>query len=235
MGIFSKFKDILGPDAGTLAGIGAGAFFGGASGALIGGSLAQLLFAGDEQVKALREAGKIEEANRLALEKYRRFVISETTPGREAGRRAIAALEAEASGESPTFQREFERGTGSLRSQFEARGKGGSTTEALALGEFTSALSGREATRKQSILSSLAGLSESGLGLGVGPLQLEAGAANRFAQTTANIGGIESAGQSAFLGDLLQLGLYSQFLKRPGTRQATPERVEIPVAPRVIT
>lgn len=219
------FKSIT-SNIGTLAGAGIGAalapsglgFAGAALGASFGG-----MFGDDPQVEALRRAGQIEEAARLAAQKQQEFILQQTAPFREAAQQALPQLQAEVSapiGQSPLFQRGLRAGQAGIRAGFGRLGGAGSSAEGLAQGEFAAGLAGGEIARRQNILSGLTGLGQTGLGTSLGALQLQSGLAGRAAQTAAGIGGVQSAQQQAFGQNLLQLGALG-FLGQQQTPQPT--------------
>jgi hypothetical protein len=219
MGFFSSISR----EVGTLAGGAAGFAVGGPTGALIGAGLGGQLFGDDPQVEALRRAGRIEEAAAKRIELEQQFIREQTALFREAGRGAVSQLQAEVQapiGESPLFQRGLATGRRTLRAGLAGTGLGRSGAAALAEGELVAGLTAGEVGRRQNILSGLAGLGQTGLGTGLGALQLQSGLAGRAAQTAAGIGGAQAAGQQAFAGNLLQLGLLSQL---GGFGQPTPQ------------
>jgi len=229
MGFFSSVKKNLGAIAGGVAGAALAptgfGFLGGAAGAQIG----QQLFGDDPQVDALRRAGRIEEAQRLANEKFQQFILEQTAVQREAAARAIPQLEAELTAESPLFQRQLQRGLTGLGESFAAQGLRGSTAQAEAAGEFTTGLTAQDIGRRTAILQGLAGGATTGLGPALGAQQLTSGLAGRLAQTQAGIGGVQAAGQQALFGNLLQLGLLGQL-----NQQQVPQTPETLFGPQQV-
>jgi hypothetical protein len=176
------------------------------------------LFGEDPQVKALRAAGRIEEAQRLEAQKFQEFIISQTAGQREAGQEAISQLQEEVAapiGESPLFQRGLRAGQAGLHQGLGRLGLADSSVGALAQGELAANLTAGEVSRRQNILSGLAQGAGAGLGAGLGALQLQSGLASRLAQTQAGIGGAQAAGRQAMFGNLLQLGLLGQLSQQP--------------------
>jgi hypothetical protein len=206
------FLDDVGGALPIIGGV-AGAFAGGPVGAAIGASVGGQLASGQAQIDALRRAGRIEEAARLEALTFQQQVLGETAPFRQAARGALGQLQREVQapiGESPLFQRGLQAGTRGIQQSLAPFGLQDSSVAGVAQGELVSGLTANEVARRQSILGQIAQGGTTGFGTAVAPLQLGVGLAGRQAQTAANVGALQSAGQQQLFGNLLQLGLLSQ-------------------------
>jgi hypothetical protein len=226
MGLFDSIsKEIEGVAGGSLLGGAATSFLfpeAGAAEILFGASIGGSLFADDPQVRALREAGRIEEAARLRLEKQQQFFLEQTAGQREAGREAIGQLRTEAAaplGQSPSFREAQRAGTVGIAQQLRPLVGQGSSFEAQRQGALTAGLLSGEEAQRSATRRFLAGGTQAGFGPAISTLGPQAQLASQFAQTTAGVGGTQAASQQALLGNLLQLGFLSQL----GQQQELPE------------
>jgi hypothetical protein len=225
MGLFDSIsKELGGAAGGSLVGAGIASLFPGAGAAelLFGASIGGSLFADDPQVQALKAAGKIEEAARLQAEKQQQFFLEQTAGQRAAGREAIGQLRTEAAaplGQSPTFKEAQRAGAVGIAQQLRPLVGQGSSFESQRQGALTAGLLSGEAAQRAATRRFLAGGTQAGFGPSLSALGIQSNLASQLAQTTAGIGGVQSAGQQAQLGNLLQLGFLSQL----GQQQTLPE------------
>lgn len=179
-----------------------------AVGGAIGGAFASQE-AAQQQERALRAAGRIEEAEQLRLQQLQQQFLQETAGFRELAREQIPLLREEAlaaPGTSPLFQQGLQRGQAAIQRGFGPRGLAGSSAEALATGELGAGLLAQDIGRISQLRAGLAGFGTTGFGQAAGLQGLQAQLAGMRAQTQAGIGGVQAAGTQALGGLGAQVG-----------------------------
>jgi hypothetical protein len=208
MGFFGK---VLGGGGGALLGAGIGALVPGAgiAGAALGlgvGGAAGQLFGSNEQVEALRRAGRIEEAALLEAQRFQNRAAQAGAPFREAAVGALGQLQEQVQaplGESARFQQNLQAALGGQQAQLARLGLTDSSAAGLGAARLTSNLVQQEELNRLAILQGLTGGATTGFGQELGALQLQSGLAGRRAQTAAGIGAVRGAGTQG----LIQTGL----------------------------
>jgi hypothetical protein len=214
MGILDGISDIIEPLVG--AGVGYAAYTANpVLGAAVGSGIGLNLAGARQQEKALRRAGKIEEADRKRDEiRYQEFLLrnegllDETADIRRIGREQSSLLAEEAAaapGSGPSARRALEKGIANIRNVYGKLGQGvGSSALAQAIGEFTGNVTSADVNRRTDISKFLAGGATTGLNLAAGARQPFYSPSNRLADIiTAQ--GAQTGGTYGDLGSTLMM------------------------------